>query len=204
MRAQPAWEGDQLWTVPVSAGEFPVGAGARITGVDLRGYQQMRLVLAVGTGGLADAVLFWRYSLDGGTTWADTSASITLDGVNDQTFWGSWEDIPVALRQSIDVVLALFGSIGDGSTQVQVLDFAVNIRGLDQTSAARLLPMQVPPAEKLALRRDGAAQLQPAGHRRHCALQRRQCRPSGPAPPTPWRSPTTTAWSRSPMPRRSP
>ena len=92
----------------------------------------------------------WRYSLDGGTTWADTSASITLDGGDDQTFWGSWDDIPVALRQSIDVVLALFGSVGDGTTQVQVLDFAVNTRGLDQTSAARLLPMQVLPAEKLA------------------------------------------------------
>ena len=44
LRSQPAWEGDQLWAVPVSAGEFPVGAGARITGVDVRGYQQMRLV----------------------------------------------------------------------------------------------------------------------------------------------------------------
>lgn len=51
------------------------------------------------------------------------------------------------MRQSVDVVLALFGSIGDGSTQVQVLDFAINTRGLDQTSAARLLPTKITPAE---------------------------------------------------------
>ena len=44
LRSQPAWAGDQLWAVPVSAGEFPVGAAARITGLDLRGYQEMRLV----------------------------------------------------------------------------------------------------------------------------------------------------------------
>ena len=29
LRAQPAWAGDQLWTVPVSAAEFPAGASAR-------------------------------------------------------------------------------------------------------------------------------------------------------------------------------
>ncbi|MFO1146642.1 MAG: hypothetical protein U1E33_08925 [Rhodospirillales bacterium] len=39
LRLQPAWAGDQLWTVPFSPGEFPVGAGARLTGLDLRGHR---------------------------------------------------------------------------------------------------------------------------------------------------------------------
>ena len=39
-----AWDGaPELWAVPASAGEFPIEA-ARFTGLDLRGYQQMRLV----------------------------------------------------------------------------------------------------------------------------------------------------------------
>ena len=36
-RNHEAWAGDQLWTVPFSAGEFPAGATARLTGLDLRG-----------------------------------------------------------------------------------------------------------------------------------------------------------------------
>ncbi|MBK8211722.1 MAG: hypothetical protein IPK78_18985 [Rhodospirillales bacterium] len=148
LRTQPAWEGSQLWAVLASAGEFPVGEAARITGLDLRGYQEMRLVLTIGSpAGLADAVLSWRFSIDGGTTWDDTEAGIVLDGVADHTYYGAWQSIPTALRQTIDAQVALFGQLGNGSTQVRVFDFALDIRGLDQTSAARLLPSKVTPAE---------------------------------------------------------
>ena len=41
--------------MPSTSTEFPVGAGARATGVDLRGYKQLRLVVSVGlAGGLAN------------------------------------------------------------------------------------------------------------------------------------------------------
>ncbi len=147
LRSQPAWEGDQLWTVPVSLGEFPAGATARITGLDLRGYQDMRLVLRVGSpGGPAGAQLLWSFSLDAGATWTPTLATVTLDEAN-QTLWGPWQPIPAALRQTIAAQLALFGQDGDGSTQVRILEVALNIRGVDQTSAARLLPSKITPAE---------------------------------------------------------
>ena len=73
MRSQSAaWDGaPELWAVPASAGEFPIEA-ARFTGLDLRGYQRMRLVLNVGgQAGLTGTILYYRYSLDGGATWYD-------------------------------------------------------------------------------------------------------------------------------------
>jgi hypothetical protein len=52
------------------------------------------------------------------------------------------------LRQSIDTTVALFGRQGDSSTPVELVDwFVLDIRGVDHTSAARLLPRQVAPAE---------------------------------------------------------
>lgn len=147
LRARTAWAGDQLWTVPVSAGEFPVGAAARIIGLDLRGYQEMRLVVTVGSpGGPLDAQLNWSFSLDGGATWTATLATLTLDEAN-QTLWGPWQPIPAALRQTIDAQLALFGQGGNGATQAQILEVGLNIRGVDQTSAARLLPSKITPLE---------------------------------------------------------
>jgi len=147
LRSQPAWAGDQLWAVPVSAGEYPAGATARLTGLDLRGYQDMRLVVRVGSpGGPAGAQLLWSFSLDGGGTWTPTLATVTLDEAN-QTMWGPWQPIPPTLRQTIDAQLALFGERGDGATQVRLLEVSLDIRGVDQTSAARLLPSKITPAE---------------------------------------------------------
>ncbi|MGZ9034928.1 MAG: hypothetical protein ACXW25_11060 [Rhodospirillales bacterium] len=79
VRTQTApWSGSQLWAVPASAGEFPVGESGRFTGLDLRGYQQMRPVLNVGgQAGLTGTILYYRYSLDGNATWYDTDAAIT-------------------------------------------------------------------------------------------------------------------------------
>ena len=52
------------------------------------------------------------------------------------------------LRQSIDTTVALFGRAGDGTTLVELVDwFVLDIRGIDHTSAARLLPPHVTPAE---------------------------------------------------------
>ncbi len=144
-----AWDGaPELWAVPEEPGEFPI-AEARFTGLDLRGYQQMRLVLNVGgQAGLTGTILYCRYSLDGGATWYDTDAAIQLDGSANQAFWGSWQPIPPMLRQSIDTTVALFGRNGNGSTVVELVGwFTLDIRGVDHTSAARLLPRQVTPAE---------------------------------------------------------
>ena len=149
MPTSAAWDGaPELWAVPASAGEFPIEA-ARFTGLDLRGYQQMRLVLNVGgQAGLTGTILYYRYSLDGGATWYDTDAAIQLDGSTNQAFWGNWQPIPPMLRQSIDTTVALFGRDGDGSTVVELVDwFTLDVRGIDLTSAARLLPSQVTPAE---------------------------------------------------------
>ena len=150
MRSQSAaWDGaPELWAVPASAGEFPIEA-ARFTGLDLRGYQQMRVVLNVGgQAGLTGTILYYRYSLDGGATWYDTDAAIQLDGSTNQAFWGSWQPIPPMLRQSIDTTVALFGRDGDGATLVELVDwFVLDIRSVEYTSAARLLPRQVTPAE---------------------------------------------------------
>ena len=151
VRWQPSpWSGNQAWAVPASATEFPVGAPARITGVDLRGYVDLALYLGVGTSaGLLDTVLYWRYSLDGGSTWTDTGASITLDGsTTSDMYWGEFVAMPDELRQGVDITLALWGSGGNGSTQVRITDFHAAVRNVDQTTAARLLPRQVLPAEK--------------------------------------------------------
>ena len=132
-----------------SPGEVSLGAPARFTGLDLRGFQQMRLVLKVGgQPGVSGSILYYRYSLDGGATWYDTDAAIELDGSTNQAFWGNWQPIPPLLRQSIDVTVALFGRDGDDSTVVELVNwFTLDVRGLDVTSAARLLPRQVTPAE---------------------------------------------------------
>jgi hypothetical protein len=109
----------------------------------------MRLVLNVGEqAGLTGTILYYRYSVDGGVTWYDTDAAIQLDGSTNQMFWGTWVSIPPLLRQSIDTTVALFGRDGDGSTVVELVDwFTLDVRGIDLTSAARLLPRQVTPAE---------------------------------------------------------
>ncbi|MBK8174671.1 MAG: hypothetical protein IPK66_05135 [Rhodospirillales bacterium] len=73
----------------------------------------------------------------------------------DETNWDGWADIPDALWQSIGVQLAMFGSNGNGSTTATILSIGVDVKTVDQTSAARLLPRQVLPAEKLAA--DGTA-----------------------------------------------
>lgn len=49
----------------------------------------------------------------------------------------------------------MFGSNGNGSTAVTITSIGVDVKTIDQTSAARLLPMQVLPAEKQAA--DGTA-----------------------------------------------
>jgi hypothetical protein len=93
-------------------------------------------------------MLYYRYSVDGGSTWYDTDAAIQLDGSTNQGYWGSWQPIPPLMRQSIDVMVALFGKDGDGSTVVELVDwFTLDVRGIDLTSAARLLPRQVTPVE---------------------------------------------------------
>jgi hypothetical protein len=108
-------------------------------------------VVSVGlAGGLAGTVLKLRYSLDAGTTWADSGADVTLSGTGDETDYGAFVDIPDALRQSIGVQLAMFGSNGNGSTAVAISSIAVDVKNVDQTSAARLLPVQVLPSEKQA------------------------------------------------------
>jgi hypothetical protein len=151
LRSQPMWDGTQTWAVPLASTEFPVGAPARATGVDLRGYRRIRLVVSVGgAGGLADTTLTLRYSVDGGVSWADSGAELTLSDAGDETSWGAFVDIPDALRQSIGVVLAMFGSGGNGSTSATITSIGVDVKNVDQTSAARLLPMQVLPAEKQA------------------------------------------------------
>ena len=62
--------------MPAVSAEFPVDAAAR-TGVDLRGYRQLRLVVSVGlAGGLAGTVLKLR--LDASATWADSGAELAL------------------------------------------------------------------------------------------------------------------------------
>ena len=53
-------------------------------------------------------------------------------------------------NRPIGMVLAMFGSGRNGSTSATVTSIAVDVKNVDQTSAARLLPMQVLPAEKLA------------------------------------------------------
>ena len=64
--------------MPAVSAEFPVDAAAR-TGVDLRGYRQLRLVVSVGlAGGLAGTVLKLRNSLDASATWADSGAELAL------------------------------------------------------------------------------------------------------------------------------
>jgi len=156
LRSQPMWDGAQSWAVPLASTEFPVGAPARATGIDLRGYLRIRLVVSIGTaGGLADTTLTLRYSVDGGASWADSGAELALTGAGDETNWGGWADIPDTMRQSIGVQLAMFGSNGNGSTAVTITSIGVDVKNVDQTSAARLLPMQVLPAEKLAA--DGTA-----------------------------------------------
>jgi len=133
--------------VPVAAGAFPVGAGARLTGLDLRGYQDMRLVVTVGSpNGPPSAQLLWSFALDGGASWTPTLATVSL-GDGNQALWGSWQPIPPALRQTIDARLALFGQGGNGAAQVRILGFTLDVCGLDQASAARLLPSQITPAE---------------------------------------------------------
>ena len=123
--------------------------GADTAGLSKGRYQQMRLVLNVGgQAGVTGTILYYRYSLDGGATWYDTDAAIQLDGSTNQAFWGNWQPIPPMLRQSIDTQVALFGRDGDGTTVVELVDwFTLDIRGVDHTSAARLLPRQVTPAE---------------------------------------------------------
>jgi len=164
LRSQPAWAGDQLWTVPVSAGAFPVGAGARLTGIDLRGYQDMRLVVTVGSpGGPSGAQLLWSFALDGGASWAPTLATVSLADGN-QTLWGPWQPIPPALRQTIDAQLALFGQGGNGSAQVRILAFALDVRGLDPAAAARLL--RSPPPRSPIRSQPGCAASRPPMSRR--------------------------------------
>jgi hypothetical protein len=98
LRSQQVWTGTQLWAVPASPGEFPVGAAARLTGLDARGYQEIRLVLAIGgSGGLAGTALSWFYSLDGAATWTDTGAQVVLDGTPNQALYGGWQTIPAEL-----------------------------------------------------------------------------------------------------------
>jgi hypothetical protein len=109
----------------------------------------MRLVLNVGgQAGLTGTILYYRYSFDGGATWYDTDAAIQLDGSANQAFRGGWHSIPPMLRQTIDAQVALFGRDGDGATLVELVDhFVLDIRGIDLTSAARLLPSKATPAE---------------------------------------------------------
>ena len=63
-------------------------------------------------------------------------------------YWGEFVAMPDELRQGVDLTLALWGSGGNGSTQVRITDFHAAVRNVDQTTAARLLPRQVLPAEK--------------------------------------------------------
>ena len=203
-----AWDGaPELWAVPASAGEFPIEA-ARFAGLDLRGYQQMRLVLNVGgQAGLTGTILYYRYSLDGGATWYDTDAAIQLDDSTNQAFWGNWQPIPPMLRQSIDTTVALFGRDGDGSTVVELVDwFVLDIRGVDHTSAARLAAAAGDAGGDRRSGRDRAAQLLAEGHRRHRRgadpVTARPADQSGTSYSR--RSPTTTASSSAPTPPRSP
>ena len=149
LRSQLAWSGSQAWAVPAAAGEFPVGAAARITALDLRGYREMRLVLEIGgNAGLAGSVLSWRYSLDGGSTWTDTIAAVVLDGNANQTFWGGWVSMPDDLATMYDVIAALYGSGGNGSTQVEVKSFLLDIRGIDRSVMSWKLPLRTTAAER--------------------------------------------------------
>ena len=70
-----------------------------------------------------------------------------FDGTPNQTLYGGWQTIPAGLRPRINVTAALFGQGGNGSTQVEMTGFSFDIRGVDQTSAARLLPTRITPAE---------------------------------------------------------
>ena len=121
----------------------------------------MRLVLSVGAGGPADGravlALLARRRRHLGRHRRRRSRSTAA---TKQAFWGPGSRSRRRCGSRSIVVLALFGSIGDGSTPVE-LSTSPSTCSVDQTRAARLLPLQVLPAEKLPIRRDRAAQLQP-------------------------------------------
>jgi hypothetical protein len=140
--------------------------------------------------GPAGAQLLWCFSLDAGATWAATLATVTLDEAN-QTLWGPWQAIPAALRRTTRAV----GTGRRRPTQVRILEVALDIRGVDQTSAARLLPSEITPAEiadpvETELRSFSPADVAaiadtgtPAGRRRRSAASRLPVRrPSSPTP----------------------
>ncbi len=105
-----------------------VGAEARLTGLDLRSYQGMRLVVTVGSpGGPPGGQLLWSFALNSGATWTPTLATVSLGDTN-QTLWGTWQPIPPALPQTIDAQLALFGQGGNGAAQVHPGDDVVRLR----------------------------------------------------------------------------
>ena len=90
-----------------------------------------------------------------------------------------------------------------GAAPAMITSIAADVKNVDQTSAARLLPMQVLPSEKQAASGTALRSFSPQDIA-DMGFAAAPARPSGPAPATPWRSPTTTASSSAPTPPRSP
>ena len=177
------------------------GAGARITGVDLRGYQQMRLVLAVGSRGLAER------------------ADLALLARR-RHHLGRHDATSARWRRQPDALGRLERHPGGPAAVDRRRSGAVRQHRRRQYagSSARLRHQHARPRPDLGgaaaadagaagretgLRRADAAQLfrPPTSPTSSSRPRRRQ--PSRPRRPTPWRWPTTTASSRLPTPRRS-
>ena len=167
LRLQPMWEGTQSWAVAARLDRVSgrrAGAGHRRRPARLSADPARRLGRhrrrARRHNDETPILAGRRVDLD-----RNGGAELTLSGTGDQTTWGGFVDIPDALRQSIGVQL-----VRQQWQRRDLGDDHLDRGGREE----RRSDQRRPPAAVVGAavgeaggKRNGAAQLQPAGHRRH-------------------------------------
>lgn len=158
-----SFSGDTITNLPAAETEvtsyrFP----AKLTGLT-----QARFSVVVTTAGFAGSVIYPKYSLNGGSTWAELDgatglhASLTSTGVI-VTGW-----VTLAGAAAADVLLGIFTDDGNGAVDPVVRGMGLDFRS---TSLGRTIPWQDPNAADAYSNAPAAETLWPQTNRRQADL----------------------------------
>lgn len=112
----------QITNMPAAEQEiYAAGATNKRIPANLAGRTRARLMLACGLAGPNGSTMGVQYSLDSGSTWSTSFATVTMVGTVSAPVPGAWFTIPTAGRTEVILRIVTLGGTGGTSPTPQLI-----------------------------------------------------------------------------------